>query len=805
PDAKGAYGTPAQPERHEPRRHGGPDDYGYVFDDEAEPGGPVYLWVTATNRIADAAWERARTVSATTTLDDGVMTTTLPFQFNFYSTEYAQLHISTNGNVHFGAPNDWYPDMSAACLPSTSPYVPRAMVAPLWYDLIVPELGGDGGGVYTTTVGEAPNRVYVVEWRHVSKYNPPFGFATFELLLHETGEMVFQYKDFTNPSIEGIEGVVGIQNAQGTIGLPYSCYQSSVMPNRAIRYKIGPGGTSTPTNTPTITLTPTQTRTPAPCDTAPAWRVVPDANLSGTSILYGVAALSHNDVWAVGYYTATGTGDIYKTLIEHWDGATWSAVPSPNTGAGSNQLSSVAARSPNDVWAVGYYDSLSRGYQSLVEHWDGTAWSIESISGLSERSSALLAVTVVGASDVWAAGDLFNFGVSSTLTIYWDGTTWRIVSSPNPGISGNRLTAITAISANDIWAVGIARNDSNIGSALAIHWDGSVWSPVPTGVEARYLSITGVTAVSADDVWALGSTNSGTASYIAVALHWNGTQWDWTNVPRAGFTNFLYGVSATSADDVWAVGTDAPAVSPPALIVRWNGGKWSTVSNPATGSNYNTLNAVASLSASDIWAVGSMYTTTGTHALLERYTDTFVDVQPSDYFYTAVNYLYCHGVISGYADGTFRPGNYTTRGQLAKIVALAEAWPVYTPPSPTFRDVLPDDPFYQYIETAYHQGVISGYTCGEGCLEYRPGNNTTRGQLCKIVVLAEGWETYTPPTATFRDVLPGDAFYEYIETAYHHGIISGYTCGEGCLEFRTGSNATRGQISKIVYLAVTQP
>src|SRR3954447_17926891 len=54
PDAKGAYGTPAQPERHEPRRHGGPDDYGYVFDDEAEPGGPVYLWVTATNRIADA-------------------------------------------------------------------------------------------------------------------------------------------------------------------------------------------------------------------------------------------------------------------------------------------------------------------------------------------------------------------------------------------------------------------------------------------------------------------------------------------------------------------------------------------------------------------------------------------------------------------------------------------------------------------------------------------------------------------------------------------------------------------------------
>jgi hypothetical protein len=39
----------------------------------------------------------------------------------------------------------------------------------------------------------------------------------------------------------------------------------------------------------------------------------------------------------------------------------------------------------------------------------------------------------------------------------------------------------------------------------------------------------------------------------------------------------------------------------------------------------------------------------------------------------------------------------------------------------------------------------------------------------------------------------------YVETAHAHGIVSGYTCGSGCLEFRPGGNATRGQISKIVY------
>jgi hypothetical protein len=59
-------------------------------------------------------------------LDDGVVTTTLPFQFNYYGTNYTTLHIGTNGNVHFGPPNDYYPTASAQCLPSTDLRVPAA-------------------------------------------------------------------------------------------------------------------------------------------------------------------------------------------------------------------------------------------------------------------------------------------------------------------------------------------------------------------------------------------------------------------------------------------------------------------------------------------------------------------------------------------------------------------------------------------------------------------------------------------------------------------------------------------------------
>jgi hypothetical protein len=70
-------------------------------------------------------------------------------------------------------------------------------------------------------------------------------------------------------------------------------------------------------------------------------------------------------------------------------------------------------------------------------------------------------------------------------------------------------------------------------------------------------------------------------------------------------------------------------------------------------------------------------------------------------------------------------------------------------------------------------------------------------------MLAAGWGVYTPPAPSFTEVPATHAFCQYIETAYSHNIISDYSCGTGCLEFRPGNNATRGQICKIMYLAIS--
>ncbi len=200
----------------------------------------------------------------------------------------------------------------------------------------------------------------------------------------------------------------------------------------------------------------------------------------------------------------------------------------------------------------------------------------------------------------------------------------------------------------------------------------------------------------------------------------------------------------------------------------------------------------------------------------------FADVASDNNAFTAVRYLYCANAISGYTCGGkdepcpgqyFRPNNDTTRAQLSKIIVLALGWQINTAGGPHFQDVPSDNVFYNFVETAVNHGIISGYDCGakdEPCpgQYFRPGNNVTRLQLSKIIVLAMQWAITSPSEPHFKDVPTDNAFYGIIETAVSHGIIFGYDCGargEACpgQYFRPGNNATRSQISLITYRALT--
>jgi hypothetical protein len=170
------------------------------------------------------------------------------------------------------------------------------------------------------------------------------------------------------------------------------------------------------------------------------------------------------------------------------------------------------------------------------------------------------------------------------------------------------------------------------------------------------------------------------------------------------------------------------------------------------------------------------------------------DLQEGHWADDPVQYLADQGVISGYADGSFRPNENVTRAQFAKMLVLGMGWQVQTPSSPTFSDVASDYWAYGYIETAAAHGVITGY--GDGT--FRPANTVTRAQVAKMIFTARAWTMDSPDYTNFTDVRPGDWSYDYVEAISSAQAMNGYEDHS----FRPNAPATRAQIAKILALSL---
>lgn len=189
----------------------------------------------------------------------------------------------------------------------------------------------------------------------------------------------------------------------------------------------------------------------------------------------------------------------------------------------------------------------------------------------------------------------------------------------------------------------------------------------------------------------------------------------------------------------------------------------------------------------------------------------FSDVPQGSTFYDFVQCLVCRDIISGYPDGTFRPSNTVTRGQLSKIVSNAAGYSE-AHNSATFVDAPVGSTFHQFIERLYSRDIVGGYACGglgEPCpgLYFRPNNNVTRGQTAKMVTLAAALPAPPANQRSFEDVAVNSTFWSWIESLADAGAIQGYECGgpgEPCVApnnrpyFRPTNIVTRGQSAKIV-------
>ncbi len=331
----------------------------------------------------------------------------------------------------------------------------------------------------------------------------------------------------------------------------------------------------------------------------PDWQVVSSPRPGTVNGLYAVSTVSANDIWAVGYFKNAIPGPAL-TLVLHWDGSQWSQMPSPSpgTGPGGSGLYSVAAISSDDIWAVGAADYGS-GATTLTEHWDGTQWSHVPSPNIGAGQTYLQGVAALATNDVWAVGD-YGYPASQTLALHWDGSQWTQLPTPNLSRS-TQLYGVTAIAPDDVWAVGYYR--TSLFLSLTIHWDGTQWSVIPnptsTSLDSALLS---VAATSTSDVWAVGSyLLANHLYYRSLILHWDGTQWVEFAVPDFDHGSRIYGVAALSTTDAWAVGQ---ANLSSTMLLHWNGISWDNVPF-ATGSVSSEFDGTAMVSANDVWAIGA--------------------------------------------------------------------------------------------------------------------------------------------------------------------------------------------------------
>jgi hypothetical protein len=327
---------------------------------------------------------------------------------------------------------------------------------------------------------------------------------------------------------------------------------------------------------------------------------------TGNNRLAAVATVPNsNQVWAVGEYVDAASGNS-QTLIERFNGAHWSIVTSPNVSSADNYLTSVAATSPTNVWAVGYESGVgSNEIQTLAERWNGTSWSIVASPSVPQTTNFLYGVATVSANDVWAVGAYFDNATIRyhTLIEQWNGTAWSIVSSPNGNTPGpksglpgsNILTGVTAISASDIWAVG---SDTTI--TLAEHWNGTAWSIVPSP---------NPTTTNNNVLYAINAV-PGTQSYIAAG----------TATAQGGIAT--HGVTRSSSHG----GPRSSIPTSKTLAESWNGASWSLLSTPNLNSYTNGLSGIAAASATTIWAVGVYQAGASASTLIMRFTSNGMEI-----------------------------------------------------------------------------------------------------------------------------------------------------------------------------------
>lgn len=187
------------------------------------------------------------------------------------------------------------------------------------------------------------------------------------------------------------------------------------------------------------------------------------------------------------------------------------------------------------------------------------------------------------------------------------------------------------------------------------------------------------------------------------------------------------------------------------------------------------------------------------------------DVGENDWFREPVLLLYYDGIVSGYDDGCFRPGNEITRAEFTKMVYSAAEMAGLTGATAMsdqdkyFTDVDSNAWYAHYINQAAASDLVNGYPDGT----FHPNAPITRGEAVQILYNAskmirdlteERIANESDFSIPFTDVnLNSDWFGHAVAGMNIYHIVDGTATGDGNVTFSPARNINRAEAAKIIY------
>jgi hypothetical protein len=377
-----------------------------------------------------------------------------------------------------------------------------------------------------------------------------------------------------------------------------------------------------------------------------AWSIVPSPHVPGktNSLLSGVSCTSAASCFAVGSSYDIRDENSNELLIEQWDGVSWSIVASPSLDGGhDSDLGDVSCSSEMSCFAVGNYipkdnvENVDLPQSTLIESWDGVSWSVVASPNVASATTIYLqGVSCSSDTDCFAVGAVETAGgpLRRGLIEHWDGDSWSISANPLVDPAYSQLRGVMCPSSTTCFAVGNQKLESPQ-TGLIEYWNGASWSATaypPVNPRPPHAALAGVACATATTCFGVGRYTNSAGTTVPLIERPTATGWSVVGASALKGAGSLSSVSCPSTATCVAAGTSGSFGAERTLITRWNGTAWSIMPSPNATHAGKPLNSfllgVSCSSAKSCFAVGySIYYSFRT--LIERWDGKSWTIVPS--------------------------------------------------------------------------------------------------------------------------------------------------------------------------------